>query len=1013
MSCETLFAEDLFDSVTTLNTRSEDLESDLGERVTHQSLLEAKNAMIDALYFKACRLEFASKKAMGFIKRTHKRLTLLEAKIPTIIGPTEKSAVTAPLNTALRYLEIAQVPIEDEIPYPEMSNASDTTLHHEKWILDTYVSGDEESDVSMLDSSFVSHSEFTQLTLTKSDASHPLTPDSIYCGESPEKAPPATRGATLATPPHKHSGGRHSVTPKDLSEWTPESNTSGATPERSPANQLDTAWPTDTPCKSSLTPTGRIRTQLPTPSLRSVGFNEHSPSKRISSVSSTLTSTPCGHCRESMRLFSTWQAERDILNHGMNDLASQVEEAHGKLHAAESQCRTFLDRLNPLHQRLKANITKLSVTVNTKEDANSCGQVESTMSTPTKTATETGQTRSPCTPGTEHLLNDLETWVDLLVDKVGTPSTPPTQRVRPNSVDDTGLTSPLSPTLSVRSPNYSLIVSPMVRSPTFTYSVASVDILPTSPTSPRTGGEELSFSLTEGRESLVDPWGAVSTMEYLDRFMTHEEQQRQKSHESRPLTLQTPPSTVYLDAITYTDFATFTLGLATQGVKRTLLTATTGSHPQSSVQWNSLHLAHLVMVEDIRPCLMASADKPSKPLLGNLTTLGEASGLDKERLLEAVVHQRCEIEAKRSHPTESSRGNLPNPIMVSQPGPTKVSPPVRDSQPNPSNGSRDTITLSGPAKRRVSIADVQDQYVAPRTRPASCIARCALCGQNRECGYTLSIPREATRPAKSTAAATLLPLTTAMSLLKPDDIHSNSSMNGSTLGRSWKALTGEFRWGRKPRTAAETLDPSQIRHPGTHSAPNKVTPIDTTDKTTTGKVIMETFPIDRFCRDRVVVVCDLVGYLSQLSLGLWDHVPLVHRYEKFVLHRQRITWARLGCLSMFEPEEAGLTSDTPPNTTANRTGVPMALLPTSRVQRQPSIQNKLAQPQSLLRQTSRAKPPRPQTIRLSRQSSQRSTAFPQVKPFTGSVLNKEDGKTRPTPTWKRKQLTDSRVVLVR
>ncbi|KAJ1654678.1 hypothetical protein IWQ61_005432 [Dispira simplex] len=1003
-----------------LNTRSEDLESDLGclhskitkERTTHQSLLDAKNAMIDALYFKACRLEFASKKAMGFIKRTHRRLTLLEAKVPTIVNPSEKSAVTAPLNTALRYLEIAQVPIEDEFPYPEVSNASDTTLHHEKWILDTYVSEDEEDDVSTLDSSFTSHSEFTQLTLTKSDASHPLTPDSIYCGESPEKVQPVTRGATLATPQHKYSGGRHSVTPKDLSEWTPESNSSGATPERSPVNQVDTGWPTDTPCKPPLTPTGRIRAQLPPPSLRSVGFNEPSPSKRISSVSSTLTATPCGHCRESMRLFSTWQAERDVLHHGMNDLASQVEDAHGKLYAAEVQCRTFLERLSPLHQRLKDNITKLRATVDTEGVTSSCGQVEFTLVTPTKPAKPNGQTPLPSTPDTEHLLNDLETWVNSLLDKVETPTTPSTHRVRPNSVDNTGLTSPLSPTCSVRSPNYSLIVSPMVRSPPFTYSTASVDVLPTSPTSPRTAGEELSFSLMEGRESLVDPWGAVSTMEYLDRFMSHEEQQRQKRRESQPLTMQTPPSTVYLDAITYTDFATFTLGLATQGAKRTLLTATAGSHHQSSVQWNSLHLAHLVMVEDIRPCLMASTGRPTKPLLGSLATLGEVSGLDKERLLEAVIHQRCEIEAKRNYPTELPWSNLPNTVMVAQPGQTKVNPPACDSQLNQSTDSRDTITLSGPAKRRVSITDVQDQYIAPRARPtATCIAQCVLCGQSRECGYTLSIPREITRPTKSAAAATLLPLTTAMSLLKSDDTHPNGSMGGSTLGRSWKALTGEFKWGRKPRATAETLDPSQIRHPGSHLASGKVIPTSDIDKTTGEEITMQTFPIDRFCRDRVVVVCDLVGYLSQLSLGLWDHVPLIHRYEKFVLHRQRVTWARLGCLSMFESDEAGTTSNTPQSITGSRTGVP--ILPTSRMQRQPSIQGKPAQSQPSLNQSSRTKPPRPQTIRLSRQFSQRSTTFPQVKPFISTSLNKEDGHTQSTPMWKRKQLTDARVVLVR
>ncbi|CAI2172261.1 983_t:CDS:2 [Funneliformis geosporum] len=63
-------------------------------------------------------------------------------------------------------------------------------------------------------------------------------------------------------------------------------------------------------------------------------------------------------------------------------------------------------------------------------------------------------------------------------------------------------------------------------------------------------------------------------------------------------------------------------------------------------------------------------------------------------------------------------------------------------------------------------------------------------------------------------------------------------------------------------------------------------------------------PLDRFCRDRVVAVCDFYTYLSHLRQGLLAHSAVWTMCKQCLKHRRKMSMARVGSVSMFEEEEA-------------------------------------------------------------------------------------------------------------
>ncbi|KAF0354911.1 guanyl-nucleotide exchange factor sec2 [Gigaspora margarita] len=63
-------------------------------------------------------------------------------------------------------------------------------------------------------------------------------------------------------------------------------------------------------------------------------------------------------------------------------------------------------------------------------------------------------------------------------------------------------------------------------------------------------------------------------------------------------------------------------------------------------------------------------------------------------------------------------------------------------------------------------------------------------------------------------------------------------------------------------------------------------------------------PLDRFCRDRVVAVCDFYAFLSHLRQGLFSNSPVWGMYKQCLKYRRKMCMARIGSVSMFEEEDS-------------------------------------------------------------------------------------------------------------
>ncbi|KAJ1979717.1 hypothetical protein H4R33_005649 [Dimargaris cristalligena] len=974
------FSDLLFEGVTHLDTRSEDLEADLGcleekihrERQTHQLILDAKNAMIDALYFKACRLEYASKKAMAILSDTQPWLAGESSELEENSRPTLglSKQVRRSVELALRYLEVGQVPIEDEEveESPLLAVAS-----ADRFLLDTYVSEDEEDCSSEESEIFesvenlpaaplltlapavetASHSLTLKSTPVKPGPSHPPTPESINV---PSPAGPHTPMNHNQSQSATHTPIRSSVSPRSPSDWTPIRNSPASSFSLSCGGSQDSgaltpnSWMSDTPCRSVKSDRSGLQVSfapLPMTSL-SATPSLYSPTHSTSTSSSLGSTSSCGQCRRSMGLINTWQEERDTLRRGMDDLAFQLTEAHIKVDYAEDQYRRLREQLSPLHQNLKtfmvnqghcadlktpvagSKSTIASVGAPEFASTNSApadglfAALSSTVSFPTSTsisnlycpgvsALEDGLDDNDLAK-VEHLtagiIGDLNTWVNLLHQVSGRSGLNSRDRLR-RSQSTISLRSPSSgPSRLSISPNFSLMVSPL-SSPTqelgaWTSPIDQHFKLNASPAAPPVP-----------RESLIDPFGATDTMLYLDRLLSYDKRSSSGPQRTTPpvptamlpvrresIKHSSPSLTVHLDAITYTDFANFTLGLATRGAQESLLLDIHSDSLTVAQHWNQLPMAFQIVEEDIKPCLMipGSGSAAVARHTGNPVTshwLSQASSpssaasnpnparLCKANLLEAILTQRCEIIARSG-----------------------ASSPTTETFPAPKAAKQgDAIVLRGSAKQRVSIHDMS---VAGTALRSPCTAVCALCGQERECEYKLSVPRRATSSSRGTTSDPLTQLVGRNSpkLNSPADGHSASPVGAGvfggsgTLGKSWRAITSDLRWGRKGKSSA--VHPMPTPHISQNTGSPHPPPSSSATTPAAGAHDddqWDTHCIDRFCRDRIVTVCDLVGFLSHLSRGLWDHAPLISRYEKFVWHRQRINWARLGCLAMLEPEE--------------------------------------------------------------------------------------------------------------
>ncbi|KAF9971747.1 hypothetical protein BGZ73_005218 [Actinomortierella ambigua] len=58
-------------------------------------------------------------------------------------------------------------------------------------------------------------------------------------------------------------------------------------------------------------------------------------------------------------------------------------------------------------------------------------------------------------------------------------------------------------------------------------------------------------------------------------------------------------------------------------------------------------------------------------------------------------------------------------------------------------------------------------------------------------------------------------------------------------------------------------------------------------------------PLDRFCRDRLVAVCDFFMFLAHLRQGLLNHYCVMDLYKRELLLRRRMACARMGAIDLF------------------------------------------------------------------------------------------------------------------
>ncbi|CAO3570216.1 unnamed protein product [Mortierella alpina] len=64
----------------------------------------------------------------------------------------------------------------------------------------------------------------------------------------------------------------------------------------------------------------------------------------------------------------------------------------------------------------------------------------------------------------------------------------------------------------------------------------------------------------------------------------------------------------------------------------------------------------------------------------------------------------------------------------------------------------------------------------------------------------------------------------------------------------------------------------------------------------------EYHPLDRFCRDRIVAVCDFYMFLAHLRQGLLDHLSSLELFRRAVTLRQRMACARIGSADIVQSQ---------------------------------------------------------------------------------------------------------------
>lgn len=85
----------------------------------------------------------------------------------------------------------------------------------------------------------------------------------------------------------------------------------------------------------------------------------------------------------------------------------------------------------------------------------------------------------------------------------------------------------------------------------------------------------------------------------------------------------------------------------------------------------------------------------------------------------------------------------------------------------------------------------------------------------------------------------------------------------------------------------------RLHHPSTMSSST------TSTLKASGQQQQPWLPIDRFCRDRLVAVCDFYGFLSHLPQAARQNTPVLVMFKQSLLFRRKMAMAKVGSVGLF------------------------------------------------------------------------------------------------------------------
>ncbi|KAF9561546.1 hypothetical protein EC968_005688 [Mortierella alpina] len=335
------------------------------------------------------------------------------------------------------------------------------------------------------------------------------------------------------------------------------------------------------------------------------------------------------------------------------------------------------------------------------------------------------------------------------------------------------------------------------------------------------------------------------------------------------------PNSMFVDGIGFQEFEGHLASLRTTfgaAPKRSMTTSTTRSTTIHSSASSSPVVTNIMttpfmkraLAEDIYPCLLINPkSSPSKPSSGWMSSLLSSSSLPGSSLLPPSFPM-----SYGSSPQTAWLQRLLNAME-------RNACEIELWKPAPSRGtSLSSVSSKQPHSRgQVSTGTTTTTTTTTTTSPRNLKtgtggpskAPCCLCGIVRLCEFRLRILEQEDGPP-------------SLSSGNKKKAHSRSSLYVDSTPVS-----------QHPACAAP--------YPSAYRRVNETLP--------------EYHPLDRFCRDRIVAVCDFYMFLAHLRQGLLDHLSSLELFRRAVTLRQRMACARIGSMDIVQGQAQQANVNTP------------------------------------------------------------------------------------------------------